>query len=363
VCGSCGMKINGRFRLACRTLVKNLRSNTVIVEPLANLPVIKDLVVDMDDFYNKYEIIKPYLVPREIPNVKKEFHQSPDMRKNLDGLVECILCGACYASCTMCHWDPDFPGPSALLAACARLMDNRDSYGRERILELISESGIWRCHTELNCTEACPKDLSPTEAINYLKREAFKYHFFSKRKKELKLIEENARASHAAISAHQALDEPLVNRRNFLRNVVIGGAGIILAGILGIFSMVLFRKQARGWVNKWTEIKNFPELIPGRPVEVIYNKQKWEKGILKSYPRRSYIVLNESGEISAIDPTCTHLGCICYWDESIRMFLCPCHGGAFDINGNVTLGPPPKPLERLDVEVTGNRLYIRSKKT
>ncbi len=363
VCGSCGMKINGKFRLACKTLIESLKSDKITVEPLANLPVLKDLVVDMADFYKKYELLKPYLIPKEISNPNKEFYQSPKERKTLDGLVECIMCGSCFASCTMCRWDPEFPGPAAMLAVSARVRDNRDEYGKERISELISESGIWRCHTELNCTEVCPKELSPTEAINYLKRESCKYPLISKKKKELKKSEKEAEEDKTVDFLTHTLDEETVlNRRNFLKNIVIGGAGILSAGILGLFTTSLFNKQARGWINDWMEIPKYPELVPGKPVEIIYKKQKWEKGKLRSYPQRSYIVKNEAGEISAIDPTCTHLGCICYWDESIRMFLCPCHGGAFDIDGKVKLGPPPRPLDRLEVRIQGKRLFIRSGK-
>ena len=361
VCGSCGMKINGRFRLACRTLVKNLKSDIIIVEPLAHLPLIKDLIVDMSAFYEKYEIVEPYLLPKEISDQNKEFYQSPKDRKRLDGLVECILCGSCYASCTMCHWDPDFPGPSALLAVSAKLKDNRDKYGNERVAELISESGIWRCHTELNCTDVCPKDLSPTEAINFLKREACKYPYTSRRKKEVIQRDKDKRRSIPKSIPPANIGISVLNRRNFLRNVVIAGAGILSAGLLGIFSIPFLKKQTRGWVDDWIEI-DYPELKPGMPVEIIYERKKWEKGELRSFPQRAYVVKNKSGEVNALDPRCTHLGCICYWEESIRMFLCPCHGGAFNIDGDVTLGPPPRPLAQLEIRIQGNHLYIRKRK-
>ncbi len=351
VCGSCGMKINGNFGLACRTLVEKLKTDTVIVEPLAHLPVIKDLVVDMTRFYEKYEHIEPFLVPKEIPK-DKEFYQSPKDRKKIDGLVECILCGSCYAACTMVKWDPDFPGPFAFLSADAKLSDTRDAQGRERLLKLIDESGIWRCHTELRCTDVCPKSLSPTEAINHLKRESVLYRFTSPKRKELTdKVSEPAPVSPPP--------EPLTPRRSFLKTIFLSGAGIIAAVFLSIFSIPLFRKPSRGWVPGWIKVGAPPKVDEGKPVEVIYTRKKWEKGHLVSYPKRAYIVKNKSGELSAIDPTCTHLGCICYWDEAIQMFLCPCHGGAFDINGKVTMGPPPKPLVCLDVKVEGETLYLQ----
>ena len=355
VCGSCGMKINGRFGLACKTLVQNLKSKTITIEPLAHLPLIKDLVVDMTDFYKKYDVVEPYLIPKEIPPENKEFIQSPKSRKGIDGLVECILCGSCYAACTICHWDEDFPGPFAFLAADAKLKDERDEKGKERILQLVSESGIWRCHTELQCTEVCPKTLKPTEAINHLKREAVKYRFTSEKGKELQRKEKEEKKAATAIK-----EEPLMERKSFLNTIFYGGAGLIAAAFAGMFTLPLINKQLRGWVTGWIKAGPVPKLTVGKPVEVLYNKQKWEKGRLVTYPKRAYIVKNEQGKISAIDPTCTHLGCICYWEESIRNFLCPCHGGAFDLEGNVTLGPPPKPLATFDVKVEGGMLYIRS---
>jgi succinate dehydrogenase / fumarate reductase iron-sulfur subunit len=355
VCGSCGMKINGKFALACRTLVENLKGARIKVEPLANLPLVKDLVVDMADFYEKYIIVEPYLIPKEIPE-GKEFYQSPDDRKSVDGLVECIMCGACYAACTMTAWDKQFPGPFGMLAADGKLRDTRDSLGNERIINLTDEHGIWRCHDEFNCMEACPKHLSPTGAIHHLKRESVKYRFTSPKRKELTDEPEIPTTTPP---------EPPVARRNFLKTVYNGGVGLFVVSLLyghgrGILDFLspLFSRQTHGWMPGWIKVGDVPDVDSTRPVEVIYSRQKREGKELVSYPKRAYIVKSETGGLSAIDPTCTHLGCTCYWDESIRMFLCPCHGGAFDKAGNVTLGPPPKPLALLDVKVEGKTLYL-----
>lgn len=352
VCGSCGMKINGKYGLACRTLVKNLKSNLVVLEPLAHLPVIKDLVVDMTEFYEKYEVIEPYLMPKELTG-DREFRQSPQERKELDGLVECILCGSCYAACTMCHWDSDFPGPFAILAADARLRDGRDREGRERLLSLISESGIWRCHTELRCTDVCPKKLSPTEAINHLKREAVLYPFFSSKDGELKRREKQLK--------RDGKDAPgrSMSRRDFITLLLIGFISLATVVFAGIFSFPLLRRRIRGWKRGWFAAGPLPEVKVGRPVEIAYTRKKWEGAKLRSYPQKSYLVKSKSGDLYAIDPTCTHLGCMCFWDDSIRMFMCPCHGGAFDVNGRVVLGPPPRPLRRLEVRIADGKLYLR----
>jgi len=349
VCGSCGMKINDKFALACRTLVENIKSPRIKIEPLANLPLIKDLVVDMTDFYEKYSLVEPFLIPKEIPP-EKEFYQSPDDRKSVDGLVECIMCGACYAACTMTGWDKKFPGPFGMLAADGKLRDTRDKLGCERIIDISGEHGIWRCHDEFNCMEACPKQLSPTGAIHHLKRTSVKYRFSSPKRKEL--VDEEMR------QLPEAIPEAGSARRNFMKTAFWGGTGALGAGFLLLFPP-LFSKPVRGWETGWIKIGAVPDVQPSKPVEVIYNRQKWERGRLVVYPRRAYLVKNESGALSAIDPTCTHLGCICYWDESIRMFLCPCHGGAFNKEGNVTLGPPPKPLARLNLKVEGGILYLQ----
>jgi succinate dehydrogenase / fumarate reductase, iron-sulfur subunit len=351
VCGSCAMKINGHYALACRTLVKSLGSDTVVVEPLAHLPVIKDLVVDMTRFYEKYEYIQPFLVPKEVP-AGKESYQSPEDRKKIDGLVECILCGACYASCTMVSWDPRFPGPFALLAADAKLKDTRDAEGRERLQMLIDESGIWRCHTELGCTDVCPKNLSPTEAITHLKRESVLYNFSSPLRQTLE-------RQKPAIAPVAPPPDALTARRTVLKTIFLGGVGALAAAFVSLFSVPLLSKPRRDWVPGWIKIGPVPDLDVNRPTEIVYHSQRWEAGVLASYPRRVYLVRTDSGQLNAIDPICTHLGCICYWDDAIRLFLCPCHGGGFDVNGTVTLGPPPAPLARLDVKVEDGTLYLR----
>ncbi len=351
VCGSCAMKVNGHYALACRTLVKSLGSDTVVVEPLAHLPVIKDLVVDMTRFYEKYADIEPFLVPKEIPE-GREFSQSPEDRKKIDGLVECILCGACYAACTMVSWDPRFPGPFAFLAADAKLRDTRDAQGRERLQKVIDESGIWRCHTEIGCTDVCPKLLSPTEAINHLKRESVVYRFSSP-------LQQALQRQKPALAPILRPPDPLTPRRAALKTLFLGGIGALAAAFFSLLSVPLLSNPRRDWVPGWMKFGPLPQVDVGKPVEIVYHSQRWEIGALESYPKRAYLVRTDSAQLSAIDPTCTHLGCVCYWDDSIRMFLCPCHGGGFDINGAVTLGPPPAPLTRLDVKVEDGILYLR----
>jgi succinate dehydrogenase / fumarate reductase iron-sulfur subunit len=169
VCGSDGMNINGVNMLSCITHIEDLKP-PIVIQPLPSLPVIKDLVVDFTDFFNKYYIVKPYLITKTPPLSDRERLQSPEDRKKLDGLYECILCGCCSTSCPSFWADPDYLGPAALLKAWRFIADSRDEGADERLEIVNDRHGVWRCHTILNCIEACPKQLNPTEAIANLKK-------------------------------------------------------------------------------------------------------------------------------------------------------------------------------------------------
>jgi len=169
VCGSCGMHINGKYRLACETQIIHLKSSTVTVRPLGHMPVIKDLVVDMTDFWNKYSLIKPYLIPGE-PADERERIQTPDERAKLDGLIDCILCACCHASCAITDTEGDYLGPAVLLKVDRFVQDSRDKNNKERLQSVSGDTGVFRCHTMYNCQEVCPKHLDPTGAIARLKR-------------------------------------------------------------------------------------------------------------------------------------------------------------------------------------------------
>jgi succinate dehydrogenase / fumarate reductase iron-sulfur subunit len=167
ICGSDAMHINGKYRLACQTQIDRLKP-PVVIRPLAHLPVLKDLVVDMKPFFDNYKLIKPYLIPKEEPP-EKEYLQSPEERKQIDNHIDCILCGACYGSCPVAYGDPKYLGPHALLKVLRFVDDSRDGAESERLAMVASEFGVFRCHTIFNCKEVCPKDLNPTGAISRLK--------------------------------------------------------------------------------------------------------------------------------------------------------------------------------------------------
>lgn len=164
VCGSDGLNVNGVNMLACMTKIEDLGSDHIVVQPLPGMSVIRDLVVDVDDFFNKFIAVKPYLI-RKSAMPDKEILQSPEERKLLDGLYECILCGCCSSSCPSYWADKQYLGPNAFLRAWRYLVDSRDEGADVRLPVLNDKHGVWRCHTIYNCVKACPKELNPTKAI------------------------------------------------------------------------------------------------------------------------------------------------------------------------------------------------------
>ncbi len=169
VCGSDAMNINGTNGLACLIPLKSLKE-PVEVRPVPGMPVIRDLVVDMDQFFDHYRAVKPYLIVND-PEPEVEFLQSPGEREKLDGLYECILCGCCSTTCPSFWWNPDkFRGPAALLQAYRFLADSRDQATTERLEDLDGPYKLFRCHSIMNCVNVCPKGLNPTAAINNIKK-------------------------------------------------------------------------------------------------------------------------------------------------------------------------------------------------
>ncbi len=179
ICGSCAMYIGGRYRLACQTNVLHFEGKTITVEPMPHLPLVKDLVVDMTSFFAKYELIKPWLI-RESADPELEISQSPQDRKKLDMPIDCILCGCCYSSCPSVWYEDDYIGPAALLKAYRFEVDSRDEARKQRLPYFDNERGAYRCHTITNCIEACPKELNPTEGIQWLKRAAVRRRLFGR---------------------------------------------------------------------------------------------------------------------------------------------------------------------------------------
>lgn len=175
-CGSDALYINGSQRLACNTQIADLRRSPVRVEPLPHFDVVRDLIVDMDGFYDRMEAVEPWFQPDEEPDDGEEHRQSPENRQAIDTVLDCIWCGACTSSCTPAGTDEAFEGPAAMAKAYRFYADEREGpEARRRRLELLEDAhGLYRCHTQFNCTEVCPKGISPTEAIMEMSRDAAK---------------------------------------------------------------------------------------------------------------------------------------------------------------------------------------------
>ena len=170
VCGSDGMNMNGKNGLACITPVSEVvKKNRLVLRPLPGLPVIRDLVVDMGQFFRQYERIQPYLQNDTVPPAQERL-QSPEDREKLDGLYECILCACCSTACPSFWWNPDkFVGPAGLLQAQRFLADSRDTATAARLAELDDPFSVFRCRGIMNCVAVCPKGLNPTRAIGQIK--------------------------------------------------------------------------------------------------------------------------------------------------------------------------------------------------
>ena len=171
VCGSDGMNINGKNGLACVTpLSEVLKRDKITLRPMPGLPVVRDLIVDMKQFFDQLEKVKPYLITKsDSPDIERK--QTPEDREELDGLYECILCGCCSTSCPSYWWNGEkYLGPAVLLQAYRWINDSRDGDKKERLKKVADELKLYRCHTIMNCTNSCPKGLNPAKAIGSIKK-------------------------------------------------------------------------------------------------------------------------------------------------------------------------------------------------
>lgn len=168
ICGSDAMRINGKNSLACKVLVKDA-GHKITVQPMMGFKVVKDLVVDMKEFFSKYKSVQPFLMNND-PAPEKERLQDPKDREKFDDTTKCILCGACTTSCPSFWTNHEYVGPAAIVAAHRFLFDSRDQAKKERLKILDTKDGVWRCRTVFNCVEACPRDINVTRAIGEVKK-------------------------------------------------------------------------------------------------------------------------------------------------------------------------------------------------
>jgi len=169
MCGSDAMRINGINRLACKILVKDLNSNKILIEPILGMRPIKDLIVDMEPFFDNYRSVLPYLINDE-PEPMQERLQSIENRERYDDTTKCILCSCRTSSCPSFWSNEEYVGPAAIVSAHRFIFDSRDRAGAERLKILSGQFGVYRCHTIFNCTTACPREIQVTKAIGEVKR-------------------------------------------------------------------------------------------------------------------------------------------------------------------------------------------------
>lgn len=348
MCGSCAMVVNGRERWTCRTRLGDLGREGVTIRPLYHFPLVKDLVVDMAPFQAKMQRVEAALLPAGDTRDFVPISPQSAERQAIDPAIECIGCGACLSACTMVGWRSEFPGPAALLRAFTVIEDSRDTQGERRLAGLLSRDALWHCHTQLNCMAVCPMGLSPTDAIERLKRKAVASLLFG-------------RPSSGPVAEVGETVEPApdirVPRRRLLQGVVLGLASAVVVPLAGLLGAAVLGRRSMD--RRWVRGGPLPILESGQPHEVHYEVTAREQGQDRPIQKRAYLVRTAEGFV-AFDPQCTHLGCATRWDEATRLFLCPCHGGGYDLEGRVVMGPPPRPLRRLEVRVEGSELYIKS---
>lgn len=409
MCGSCGMVINGREGLACKTNVSHLPPDQAItLRPLNHFPVIKDLVVDLTPFFGKFEQVLPYYQPKmryEEPAIIP-----PDAKERADiGMdTDCIWCGCCVSSCDMVACKQEYAGPAPLTRAFTLLRDSRDGLFMER-LERAVES-CYHCRTEFNCTEVCPKQISGTRAVKHIQRLALLHlrgkkdllqgapacpdektasHPLEGKTTECRTHESTAAASPpdtnsapcppcentvysdparcrtspcgASASAPPPAEQPPcagLSRRAFLSRATVGLIGAGAALTLGAVGLHTFIAPGLAQTPKsWVPLAKVRDLQPGG-IQTFTLRYEQKNGPYTQLVTAPVLVSTLEEQPVCYKSACTHLGCVVRWDSITERFLCACHGGTFDKHGNVLDGPPPRPLDRFNTRVDDEFLMV-----
>ncbi|MFO7802539.1 MAG: 2Fe-2S iron-sulfur cluster-binding protein, partial [Desulfovermiculus sp.] len=353
MCGSCGMVINGRERLACKTTVASLKGQEITIRPLNHFPVIKDLVVDMEPFFKKYEQAMPFFDPAHEQNEPAIIKPNSKERQAIGRVAtECIACGCCVSSCTMMNYHQGYQGPAALNRAFTLLLDSRDGLYDSRIDHVLQS--CYNCRTEFNCTEVCPKEISPTRAIKYIQRLALKEPFRRRAEDTAPAPAHYQKIHPAKEQADRNLQD--LSRRRFLKSVTygIGAATALFVGGVAVSSAVgpTLRKEPTQWVR----IDKMEDISIGQVKTVNINYTE-HKGFYTSKNKEPIMVWRKEDELVVYNSECPHLGCQIHWDQEKQLFLCACHGGTFDLDGSVVAGPPPRPMYRYNFKVEDGYLF------
>ncbi|MFB3826579.1 MAG: 2Fe-2S iron-sulfur cluster-binding protein [Bryobacteraceae bacterium] len=331
MCGSCAVVINGREALACKTNVSEIPAGgEITIRPLNHFPVIKDLVVDMDPFFKKYEDTLPFYEPRQESAEPARIRPDSEERREIGEATECIACGCCVSSCTMAHYHEGYAGPAALNRAFTLLADSRDGLFEARLARAMES--CYLCRTEFNCTEVCPKSISSTRAIKYIQR--------------LAVLHPPKRAGKAARPA-----EGFVLDR---RAVLLGGGAAAVLAVIGAGAVAgpALSKPAK----QWAPVAALDSLPEG--VTRVLVKYQSQAGVYTEQVSEPVLVARTGGEIVCYKAACPHLGCMVRWDGPAGRFQCACHGGSFARDGSVLAGPPPRPLDRYTFRVDAGQILI-----
>jgi succinate dehydrogenase / fumarate reductase iron-sulfur subunit len=361
MCGSCGMVINGWEGLACKTNVADLpKDKEITLRPLNHFPVVKDLVVDMDPFFKKYEASIPYFDPAEDLTEPAIIRPDSKERRVIGLATECIQCGCCVSSCTMVNYHDSYAGPAALNRAFTLLVDSRDGLYDLRMNQVLQS--CYNCRTEFNCTEVCPKEISPTRAIKHIQRLALKE---SVRRNRQGLPEKTGEAiaagkmdSACGNSGSPELPEN-PDRRRFLKQATLGLGMVSTLALGGVLATATIGPSIKETPKRWIRLESMGALPVGKVSTVVMHYDV-QNGFHKSRVSKPVMIARQPdvNNIVVFNTTCTHLGCTVHWDENKKLYICACHGGMFDKEGNVSAGPPARPLDRYAFKVEDWHLFV-----
>ena len=355
MCGSCGMVINGRERLACKTNVSDLPpGEDITLRPMNHFPVIKDLVVDLDPLFRKFReslsffdakdkgATEPAIIPPDAPE-----------RDEIRIATDCIACGCCVSSCTMADHHEDFAGPAALARAYALLADTRDGAAAQRLAAVLPSTQ--QCRTEMNCTAVCPKGISPTRAIKFIERVGII------RRADEEPVEPAAAAAPGDVAEATAPTPNRIDRATFLRHAGVAALGaaaaVTVATVAGISAIPGSGGSAGAASRQWVPLAQLGD-VPAGQISSVMLEYEVKRGIYTERVKTPVLVSRLGDEIVCYKSACPHLGCTVRWDGPSDQFRCACHGGAFDRAGNVTAGPPPRPLDQYESKDDAGQLLV-----
>jgi len=374
MCGSCGMVINGREALACKTILADLKGEEVTIRPLNHFPVVKDLVVDMEPFFRKYEEGLTYFHAAREGSEPSIIRPDSRERQVIESSTECIACGCCVSSCTMANWHKDYLGPAALNRVFTLLADSRDGLHEERLIRSLGS--CYHCRTELNCTEVCPKEISATRAIKYIQMLAAKEAL--KPGSAVRSDQGDTLRQHVptlmppqsevfAVSAPEpegllpAVPPPtLASRREFLSRTTLGIAALTITFLGGVLAATALAPTLHKRPEKWVDVGKVED-FPAGSVKTVQISYPVKDGFYESTVSKPVFVTHQANpnQFTVFNSRCTHLGCMLRWDDGKNLFLCDCHGAQFGPDGVVKAGPPPRPMDRYLTTVKDGHLFVQ----